>query len=103
MERLKSGFLLKEILDRFLNRTLSLMEDELKRNSGHDITNASPIRDTIITSIINMDNAQLHLLPYASSPMFELDESRDDHYSKLFYRNIRLQSIQHNRIYRTVE
>lgn len=42
MKRLKSGFLLKEILDRFRNKTLSLIPDELIAiYSGHDSTIAS--------------------------------------------------------------
>lgn len=42
LKRLKSGFLLKEILDRFKNKTLSSLPDELMRiYSGHDITIAS--------------------------------------------------------------
>lgn len=39
MKRLKSGFLLKEILDRFENKTLSLLPDQLMQiYSGHDTT-----------------------------------------------------------------
>lgn len=39
LKRLKSGFLLKEIFDRFKKKTLSLLPDELMYiYSGHDIT-----------------------------------------------------------------
>lgn len=39
LKRLKTGFLLKEILERFKNKTLSLLPDQLMHiYSGHDIT-----------------------------------------------------------------
>lgn len=42
MKRLKSGFLLKEIFDRFGNKASSLLPDQLMQiYSGHDITIAS--------------------------------------------------------------
>lgn len=42
MKRLKSGFLLKEILDRFRRKASSLLPNQLMQfYSGHDITIAS--------------------------------------------------------------
>lgn len=42
LKRLKAGFILQMIMDRFQNKTLSLLPDELMRiYSAHDITIAS--------------------------------------------------------------
>ncbi|XP_055300677.1 prostatic acid phosphatase-like isoform X2 [Sitodiplosis mosellana] len=81
LKRLKSGFLLKEILDRFKNKTVSVLSSNhsLRLYSGHD------------TTIANMLNSlglfHPHIPPYSSSLLFELYKSNDDFYVQLFYRN----------------
>lgn len=53
MKRLKSGFILQMILDRFQNKTVSLLPDELMRiYSGHDITIASVLNGLDMFEVI---------------------------------------------------
>lgn len=102
LKRLKCGFLLKEIFDRFTSKALSLLPDHLMHiYSGHDITlggvlnwlgvfqvNWFPFRLKIL--LCGVYTLQLHLPPYASSLLFELYSPADtnsSHYVKIFYRN----------------
>lgn len=53
LKRLKSGFLLKDILDRFKNKTLSLLPDQLMQiYSGHDSTIASLLNTLNIFEVL---------------------------------------------------
>lgn len=52
LKRLKSGFLLKEIFDRFKNKTLSLLPEKLMHlYSGHNFTIASLLNSLGIFSV----------------------------------------------------
>lgn len=52
LKRLKSGFLLKEIFDRFKNKTLSLLPEKLMQlYSGHNLTIASLLNSLGIFSV----------------------------------------------------
>lgn len=81
LARLKSGFLLKEILEHFSQKIDSTLQPNRSfwMYSAHDVT------------ILNMLNSlglfELHISPYASSlhlELFKTDES--EHYIQLFYR-----------------
>ncbi|XP_031636631.1 prostatic acid phosphatase-like [Contarinia nasturtii] len=80
MKKLEGGFVIKEMLDRFKEKSL----DTLKPNrtlwiySAHDLT---------FVNILNSLNVfDLHMPPYASSLHFELYKSGDDYHVQLFYR-----------------
>lgn len=100
MKRLKSGFLLKEILDRFKNKSLALDSKQLMTMySGHETTLAGMLNSLglfeVIWCIWKSKRKSLNDLfpfqsipPYSSSIMFEMYKtSADYYYIKLFYRN----------------
>ncbi|XP_031636521.1 uncharacterized protein LOC116349294 [Contarinia nasturtii] len=81
LKRLKSGFLLREIMDRFKSKTLSTLSPDRSfwLYSAHDVT---------ITGILNSLGVfhNVHIPPYASSLLCELYKSNDSFYIQLFYR-----------------
>lgn len=112
LKRLKSGFILKDIFDRFKNKTLSTLSPDRSMwlYSGHDVTIASVLNSLGVFEV-NVDVfhlfayfqlaniivllqlmtikcfLQLHIPKYASSLLFELYELRNDHYVQIFYKN----------------
>ncbi|XP_055305422.1 prostatic acid phosphatase-like isoform X2 [Sitodiplosis mosellana] len=82
MKKIKSGFLLKEILDRFTNKTQSTLSlnRSLYLYFAHDIT---------ISNMLNsLGLFKLHQPPYSSCVFFELYQADDHaHYLQLFYKN----------------
>ncbi|XP_055307972.1 prostatic acid phosphatase-like [Sitodiplosis mosellana] len=80
MKKLKSGFLLKEILNRFTNKTQSILSpNRLYLYFAHDIT---------ISNMLNtLGLFKLHQPPYASCIFFELYKSNGNPYVQIFYMN----------------
>lgn len=81
MARLKSGFLVREIFDRFYHKiTGDLSPDRsIWIYSAHDST---------IANVLNaLGLFQPHFPPYASSIMFELYQTKSDYYVQIFYKN----------------
>ncbi|XP_055301170.1 prostatic acid phosphatase-like [Sitodiplosis mosellana] len=82
MKKLKSGFLIKEMLERFIQKTQSKLKPDrftIQIYSAHDITISN-----FLNSLGLFDS---HVPPYASCLLFELYKSRDNFYVKLFYKN----------------
>jgi len=78
LQRLYSGFLLKDILDRFKKKTNSKTDLLMYLYAGHDVT---------IAGILNsLGVFQPHIPPYSSSLLFELYESNGHYYIQLLYR-----------------
>ncbi|XP_055307975.1 prostatic acid phosphatase-like [Sitodiplosis mosellana] len=79
MKKLEAGFLLKEILDRFKNKSLSLLQRSLHIYSAHNLT---------IANVLNTLNffKDLHIPPYASSMYFELYKRGAEYFVQFFYR-----------------
>lgn len=81
LARLKTGFLLKDILDRFANKTAAnlLPDRKLWVYSGHDTT---------IANVLNtLGLFELHSPPYTACIMFELRLKNDVPYVQVFYKN----------------
>lgn len=81
MKKLEAGFLLKEMIDRCKNKSLSLLQPDRKLwvYSTHDLT---------IANLLNTFNLyeDVHIPPYASSLYFELYKYRSEYFVQFFYR-----------------
>lgn len=81
MARLKSGFLIREIFDRFYNK----ISGDLSPNRSIWIYSA---HDSTIANVLNaLGLFEPHFPPYASSIMFELYQTNSDYYVQIFYKN----------------
>lgn len=57
LKRLRSGFLLKDILDRFKNKTLSLLPNQVMQiYSGHEITISSMLNSLGLFEVRNFQH-----------------------------------------------
>lgn len=103
MKKAKAGFLIKEIFERFRNKTRSLLEPDrsLWIYSAHDNTiinvlNALNVYEVFMALCNNfrsssfrleyLVNFQYHMPPFAASVHFELYKDDRDYYVQLFYR-----------------
>ncbi|XP_055308428.1 prostatic acid phosphatase-like [Sitodiplosis mosellana] len=87
MKKIKAGFLIKEMFDRFKNKSLSLLQPHLSiwAYSAHDLN---------IVSVLNALNLyELHVPPYASSLFFELYRQNDSYFVQLFYRKTPTENV----------
>lgn len=96
-----AGFLLKEILDRFTNKTLSILQPDRKMwiYSAHDLNIVSILNALNLYKVILyffflfvenysfQTHFQFDLPPYASSLYFELYNRGSKYYVQLYYRN----------------
>lgn len=81
LARLKTGFLLSEILDRFRNKTMG----ELLPNRSMWVYSA---HDTTIANVLNtLGMFELHSPPYRACIMIELRLINDVPYIQIFYKN----------------
>lgn len=62
LKRLRSGFLLKDILDRFKNKTLSLLPNQVMQiYSGHEITISSMLNSLGLFEVTNIKRERIEL------------------------------------------
>ncbi|KAG4071333.1 hypothetical protein HA402_004037 [Bradysia odoriphaga] len=90
LARLKQGFLIKEIMDRFSQKIHSTLEPDRKLwlYSAHDLTIVNVLNSLGLFGLFEFDLNQPHFPPYGASLHFELFRtSRGEHYFKIFYRN----------------
>lgn len=81
MGRLKAGFLIREIFDRFNNK----INGDLSPDRSVWIYSA---HDSTIANVLNtLELFQPHFPPYASTIMFELYQTNGDYYVQIFYKN----------------
>lgn len=92
MKKLRSGYLLKEILDRFTNKTQMQLSPNrsLWMYFGHDITISNMLNSLGVFNFLQP--------PYTSCLLFELYQGRNYPYVRIFYKNntdmnITLQSL----------
>lgn len=102
MKKAKTGFLVKEIFERFKNKSLSLLKPDrtLWIYSGHDNTiinvlnafnvykvNTRKENIEIDCTIINfVSTFQFHIPPFAASIHLEMYKEDQEYYVQLFYR-----------------
>ncbi|XP_031632797.1 prostatic acid phosphatase-like [Contarinia nasturtii] len=87
MQKFGAGFLLKEILDRFKNKSLSLLQPDRSVwiFSGHDFSILNMLRT------LNLNELQVPV--YASSLYFELYKGNGSHFVQVFYRRTPTENV----------
>ncbi|KAG5673760.1 hypothetical protein PVAND_003780 [Polypedilum vanderplanki] len=82
LARLKTGPLLKEILNLFQNKTEGKKTKNLYIYSAHDTTVANMLNTLGVFKLLGYHNP-----PYTSHILFELIEKNNDYFVQVFYRN----------------
>lgn len=82
LARLKSGPLLKEILNHFKNKTLKKLDQNYWVYSAHDTTVANMLGTLGVFQSIGYHNP-----PYTATVMFELRQFGDEYHVQVFYKN----------------
>lgn len=85
LKKIRSGFLLKEMLNRFKDMIISPNERLLWIYSAHDIT--------IVNFLNSLNVYELHIPPYGASIHFELYRRGQMYYVQLFYRKRGLKDV----------
>lgn len=102
LKKLRAGFLIKEMLDRFKNKTVALLKPDrslwiysIHSTGMVNILNGLNLFEVIlfvqlissVCSCNSLSNAfQMHIPPLTSNILFELYQRDDEYYVQLFYR-----------------